>query len=375
MKICILGNQSRSVSNFWTVLLNHIKQAGHTSLCCVPEDESPDEVAYREKLSVISTQLSTYPLARKGINPFVDARSLYCLYRLFVREKPDYLFATTIKPVIYGCLAAKWAHIPHIYATITGLGYTFERDSFAKQCIHILAKNLYKQALCHIDGVFFQNPDDVATFTQANIVDKKTRILMARGTGVDTKHFAKANLLATDTITFLFVGRLLYAKGLEEYVESAKIVRSQYPNTRFQILGPMEEGFGGIPDALLHQWQDEGNIEYLGATRDVRPFLTACHVLVLPSWREGTPTSVMEAMSMGRAAIVTDAPGCREVVVDGENGFIVPVRDPNQLAKAMLRFVINPSLIDAFGAKSRTMAETIFDADIVANKILADMGL
>ncbi len=375
MTVLILGNQSRSVCNFWSVLMRHLTEQGHTVLCAVPSDSNPDEVAARERLSQIATRVFTYPLSRKGLNPFADLRTLRELYQLFQRERPDLLFTSTIKPVIYGSLAAKWARIPRIYATITGLGYTFERDSLLKRLIHRLAAGLYRIALNGISGVFFQNCDDVKTFKESGILGENARILMVRGTGVDTRRFACTPLPAAreGDFVFLFVGRLLVAKGLRAYADAARRVSARNASVRFQILGPQESGPGGLPREELERWISEGYIEYLGPTQDVRPYLEACHVLVLPSWREGVPTSVMEAMSVGRACIVTDVPGCREVVRNGENGFIVPLNDTDALVHAMEKCVDRYEETVRMGMRGREIACAEFDADRVAEKILLDM--
>lgn len=376
MKIIILGNQSRAVYNFWSVLARTLIGRGHTVVFALPKSCSDDEEKAQKHLVELGGEIRFYSLSRKGLNPFSDCKTFLDLYRLFVREKPNFLFSSTIKPVIYGCLAAKCAHIPHIYATITGLGYTFEKDSFFKCCIHFLASKLYYISLRGIEGVFFQNADDVAEFRASHSIDTHARILMARGTGVDTKRFQYTPLPAMQgKCVFLLVGRLLEAKGIVEYVEAAKRVRKKYPWACFQLLGPFEEGLGAIPKKTVEEWVSQGFIEYLGVTDDVRPYLAGAHIVVLPSWREGTPTAIMEAMSVGRACIVTDAPGCREVVVNGVNGLLVPCRQEESLARAMERLIEDPALVCAMGGESRKLAETVFDAEIVADKILQDMGI
>ena len=390
MKILILGNQARSTSNFWTVLMRRMRAAGHEVLCAVPAGDDAAEAAIRaigEEDPAFrkgpAVRLCHYPLDRKGLNPLRDMATMHALYRLFRQEKPDLLFATTIKPVIYGCMAARLARVPHIYATITGLGYAFEADNFFKKCVNRLSIGLYHCALAGAEGVFFQNRDDAELFRKVGILRRSARVLMARGgTGVDTHRFAEAPLPPLPAegcapeereIIFLLVGRLLEAKGLPEYAAAAKELKTQYPAARFQLLGPPEQGLGSVDLAQVRRWQDEGSIEYLGETRDVRPYVEACHALVLPSWREGTPTSIMEGMSMGRAAVVTDVPGCREVVEDGVNGCICAAHDPRALAAAMRRLLDEPGLLVRMGAAGRDLACREFDAEVVAEKSLVDM--
>ncbi|MDO5484046.1 MAG: glycosyltransferase family 4 protein [Desulfovibrionaceae bacterium] len=374
MKIVVLGNQARTVSIFWSMLMRRMRAGGHEVVCCVPPGDSDSDAALRG----LGVRLIHYPLDRKGLNPLRDAATLRALNRIFRAEKPDLLFASTIKPVIYGCLAARLQKIPHIYATITGLGYAFEADSPFKKCVNMFCAFLYHIALAGAEGVFFQNQDDIAVFRQNGILKKNARTLMARGTGVDTGHFSPAPLPAlppAGPVIFLLVGRLLEAKGLAEYAAAAREVKKRHPQARFQLLGPPEQGLGSVSLERVHQWEKECGLEYLGETRDVRPFVAAAHVLVLPSWREGTPTAVMEAMSMGRPALVTDAPGCREVVQEGINGRMVPVRDAQALARAMEEFIRKPDDIVRMGKAGRELAVRLFDAQVVAAGILRDMGV
>lgn len=202
VKIFVLGNQARSTSNFWTVLMRRMRAAGHEVLCAVPAGDDAADAAIRaigeEDPSFQkgpAVRLCHYPLDRKGLNPLRDMATMHALYRLFRQEKPDLLFATTIKPVIYGCMAARLARVPHIYATITGLGYAFEADTFFKKCVNRLSIGLYHCALAGAEGVFFQNRDDAELFRTVGILRHGARVLMARGgTGVDIRRFAEAPL-------------------------------------------------------------------------------------------------------------------------------------------------------------------------------------
>ena len=376
MKIIVLGNQAKAMSNFWSVLIRHMRKAGHEVVCCAPPGDADAEAV----LAAQGARMRHYALDRKGLNPMSDLRTTRELFRLFKEEKPDLLFASTIKPVIYGCMAARAAGVPHIYATITGLGYAFEADTFLKKCVNRLGRLLYRAALSGAEGVFFQNQDDISVFRQSGILGRNARVLTARGTGVDTKRFAPSPLpdytadgRLNGAPVFLLVARLLEAKGLPEYAEAARLLKARYPDARFQVLGPPEKGLGSVSMEQMDAWQKQGCIEYLGETRDVRPYVAAAHVLVLPSWREGTPTSIMEGMSMGRPAVVTDAPGCREVVRNGVNGYLVPLRDPQALAGAMEALITNPEDIARMGQAGRELALSEFDAEKVAARILEDM--
>ena len=197
---------------------------------------------------------------------------------------------------------------------------------------------------------------------------------MCKGTGVDLERFALAPHQEAPCHV-LFVGRLLEAKGLRELAQAARIVKGHHPEVRFSLLGPREQGLGAITPEELAAWEAEGTFTYLGVTRDVRPFVADADVVVLPSWREGTPCSLMEAMSMGRAVVAADAPGSREVVRDGVNGFLVPVRSPEALAATLERFIADPALAPRMGQKGRALAESELDATLVAQGIIRDMGM
>lgn len=363
MKALMLSNQGRSMSVFWRVLIETMQSRDMEVVCCVP-DAAPD-------LQAMNLKVLNYPLDRKGINPIKDLQTLRHLQKTFVAEKPDILFATTIKPVIYGCLAAKWTGVPHIYATITGLGYAFERDTALKRIINFASRQLYRYSLKDVAGIFFQNKEDACTFRKDGILDSTAPIYFAKGTGVDTSRFEQVPLPPDGGPIFLLVGRLLEAKGIREYAQAAAILKNKYPCAKFQLLGPPESGRGSLDLTEISQMSA---IEYLGQSNDVRPYWAKAHVAVLPSWREGLPTALMEAMSMGRPLVGTDVPGCREVIFNGKNGFFAPPHNPQALAQTMEQFIIQPDLISAMGAESRKIAENNFDAHVVANGILTDMS-
>lgn len=370
MNVAILGNQARAMVNFWSVLINRLRAEGHSVLCVIPAGDEEGDSALR----ALGVRVRHYPLDRKGLNPLRDAATAAALFRIFREERPDKLFCFTIKPVIYGAPAARLAGVRDRYAMITGLGYMFEADSTLKRILNKVAVLLYRFALWCVDTVFFQNEEDRKVFEHNHIVPAGTHIAMSRGTGVALDHFGEAPPVM-DPPTFILVGRLLEAKGLNEYAAAARMLKARHPQARFRVLGPPEQGLGSVSMQVMQQWQDEGIIEYMGQTRDVRPYLRDASVVVLPSWREGTPCSIMEGMSMGRASVVTDAPGCREVVQHGVNGFMVPLRDPKALADAMERFIVEPELIARMGKAGRRLAEDEFDAEKVSEHILKVMRL
>lgn len=378
MKIAIIGNQARAMSNFWTVLIRQLTEAGHEALCVLPaEAPGGDAAEWEKRLASLGARVEHYPLDRKGLNPLKDLSSLLALSRICRREKPDRLFAYSIKPVVYGALASALAGQPpkkDRFVMITGLGYMFEGGSALKNMLTQAARLLYRLAFSCSGGVFFQNEDDLALFKKLSILPPGARTFMSRGCGVDTDFFAPQAPPQGPPV-FLYVGRLLEAKGLRDLAAAARIVKARKPEAVFRILGPAEYGPGAVPLEEVLGWQSEGIVEYLGATKDVRPFLGQASVVLLPSWREGTPTSLMEAMSAGRALVAADAPGSREVVRQGINGFLVPVKDPPALANAVESFILDPGLASRMGAAGRELACSEFRADLVAAKLLREMGV
>jgi glycosyltransferase involved in cell wall biosynthesis len=315
-------------------------------------------------------------LARTGTNPLADLRSLFALWRLMRQLQPDWVLAYTIKPVIYGSLAAWLAGVPRRFALIPGLGYSFLGEGKGRAGLQTLVQKLYGAALARVHGVFFQNPDDAALFKQRSILPSSVPACVVNGSGVDVARFAPAPLPTRGSgVHFLLIGRLLGDKGVREYAAAAQQVRAQYPGTTFSLVGGLDSNPDCIAQQELDAWVAAGTIQYLGKLSDVRPALAACSAYVLPSYREGAPRSSLEAMATGRAVITTDAPGCRETVVDGDNGFLVPVRDPHALAAAMLKFIQQPDLIATMGARSRQMAEEKYDVHKVNAVMLREMGL
>ncbi|MDR2488450.1 MAG: glycosyltransferase family 4 protein [Desulfovibrio sp.] len=376
MKIAVLGNQARAMTNFWSVLLRRMIAAGHEALCLVPETGAGEEEVWEESLAGLGARLVRYPLDRKGLHPLRDAVTLLSLWRIFRRERPDVLFAYTIKPVIYGATAAALAGVPSRdgrHVMITGLGYMFEGDSPVKKLLLQVARILYRFALGHAGAVYFQNDDDRRLFERLCILPHSIAVRQSKGTGVDVHHFTTHEPPAEPPI-ILFVGRLLEAKGLRELAQAAALVRTEYPQVRFQLLGPAETGPGAVPLEQVREWEEQGLVEYLGETQEVRPYLERASAVILPSWREGAPCSLMEAMSMGRAVIAADAPGSREVVRDGVNGFLTPVRDARGLANAVNRFIMEPALARRMGAAGRALMEEEFSAESVACELLRSMG-
>jgi glycosyltransferase involved in cell wall biosynthesis len=366
----IIGGISRSLINFRGKMLQAMIAAGHTVTACAGEVE--DDVV--TSLSHWGVRFCGVQLDRRGTSLLGDRRYYQQLRQIIGQTAPDVVLCYTIKPVIYGSLAAANCGVPRIAAMITGVGAAQPGGTLKQQLVAALARRLYARALRHADVVFFQNRDDEAMFRSYRLLGKSRTVQIA-GSGVDTNHYCFTPA-ASQPLTFLLIARLLVNKGIREYLAAAVQLKEKHgAAVRCLLAGPPETGGGGIALQELQASAEKGVIEYLGSLDDVRPAIRQCSVYVLPSYREGMPRTVLEAMSMGRAIITTDAPGCRETVVDGVNGYLIPLKDAGALAQAMSRFVDDPSLIPRMGASSRALAEARFDVDKVNQVILAELGL
>ena len=369
MRVMVVGGLPRSLVNFRGPLLKAMVAAGHEVVASAAP--APPEVV--QTLSDWGIPFRPIPLARAGLNPVGDLRTLAALRRLIQQEKPDRILAYTAKPVIYANLAARLAGRPPVYSMITGLGYGFGDGSVRQRWVGKVVQTLYRRALTHSAGVFFQNPDDRAVFQTMGLLPPEVPVTLINGSGVDLDWYAPQPL--PETPVFLLVARLLADKGIREYVAAARQLKAQFPEARFRIAGDLDPNPMSVSRPEVAQWESEGVIEYLGKLDDVRPAFAEAQVYVLPSYREGTPRTVLEAMAMGRPIITTDAPGCRETVVHGRNGFLVPVRDVEALRSAMERFIVEPELAPAMGAESLKIAREKYDVHKVNAVILEAMGL
>ncbi|MDX3909601.1 MAG: glycosyltransferase family 4 protein [Sphingobium sp.] len=372
MKIVVIASLAYSLVNFRGRLLAAMIDNGHEVVACAP-DSDPDVEARLREMGVTYRQM---PMARTGMNPFKDIATLLWLTRFLKRERPQLVLAYTQKPIIYGGIASRIAGGARFYAMVSGLGHVFsDGDSRFLPLVRRIVSTLYRSALARAQALFVFNGDDEAEMLRHNILRRRTRVVQVPGSGVDLTHYAQQPVPEGPPI-FLMIARLLRNKGLVEFVEAARMVRTANPEVRCRLLGPLDLNPAAISRAEIDEWQAEGIIEYCGETRDVRPHLGAASVFVLPSWyREGLPRTILEAMAVGRAVITTDMPGCREPVDVGRNGYIVPPRNARALADAMLRFVHEPRLAVEMGAAARSTAEERFSVERVNALLLATMGL
>jgi glycosyltransferase involved in cell wall biosynthesis len=370
-RVVVIGGYARSLTLFRGPLLAAMVRRGHR-VTAMAADADPQVTA---ELTQMGVEFEEIPLARTSLDPRRDSATLLHLTRRLHALRPEAVLAYTIKPIIYGGLAARLVGVPRRYAMITGLGYALMgQEQWRRRALSTMVASLYRLGLDGAQIVFFQNPDDRREIQARGIVAGALRCELVRGSGVDLDAYAPVPLPA-GPLRFLFAGRLLREKGFLDYVEMARLVRAAHPSVRFDVLGRLDPNPTSFRAEDVAGWQREGLIEFHGEVADIRPFLAACHVLVLPSYREGTPRAVLEAMSMGRAAIVTDVPGCRETVVDGDNGFLVPPQSPTGLAAAAEQLIASPALLTQMAARGRVRAAELYDAHRVAAGMLDLMQL
>ncbi|PLX87859.1 MAG: glycosyltransferase family 1 protein [Desulfuromonas sp.] len=374
MKVLLIGSFAESLVNFRGDLIRSIGNAGHDVHVAAPELLCASGLC--EQLTLMGASVYDVSLSRTGLNPLADLKSLVSLWRLCRTVKPDLILTYTIKPVVYGTLAATLAGVKYRYTLITGLGYVFNAPSNGvRGILKRILLGLYRVALSCATRVIFQNADDRNLFVDKSLVaSRKAKIVS--GSGVNIERFAVTPFISRQQgIHFLFIGRLIADKGIYEFVEAARRVRQHYPQCQFHLVGWIDTNLSAIDRNELDRWVTDGLIVYHGRLEDVRPVIEKSHVFVLPSYREGVPRTVLEAMAMGRPIITTDAPGCRETVENGVNGYLVPVKDSASLAGTMLKFIENPELIDRMGAASRKRVEAVFDVHKVNAAMLDIMEL
>ncbi|MCP1289059.1 glycosyltransferase family 4 protein [Chromobacterium sp. S0633] len=363
MKICLVSNTSWSLFNFRHGLIQRLILDGHSIFIIAPHDN------YSEKLKMMGCTMIDVTLSAKGVNPISDGKLIYSLYRLYKNIAPDFIIHYTIKPNIYGSIASFFSQKPCIAIT-TGLGYTFVE----KNWIAYIAKYLYKIAFRWPKEVWFLNEDDKRVFLSHDLVKKEQAVLL-HGEGVNMNFFAPQPKTATDKkIRFLLISRMLWDKGVGEFVQTAKALTKLYPHAQFQLLGPCDvQNPSAIPKSLISEWAQEGSIEYLGITDDVRPFISQADCIVLPSfYREGIPRTLMEAAAMGKPLITTDNVGCRDLVIEGKTGFLCKIKDVDSLVKCCVNMLeLSDGERSAMGQAGRDFMAASFSEVHIINQYIA----
>lgn len=365
-KVVIISPKNRTIYNFRGDLIKEIIKLGYEVVVTGPNQ---DNIGKIEELGVRFVEI---PMEKNGVNPIHDVKYIWRLYRLLRMESPVATLGYTIKPVVYGSIAAKCAGVRNITSMVTGAGYLFTAQSKKAKFLKLIAKVLYKVGLSCADCVIFQNADDKKEFIENNLV-KPDKCKLVNGSGVNMEYFSKQDL--PPRTTFFMLSRALYSKGVKEYLDACRIVHGKYPEIRLMFLGAVES----MPDALswdlVQSYVADGSVEYFPETSDVREYMRECSIFVLPSYREGTPRTVLEAMSMGRGIITTDVPGCRETVKDGINGFLVPPYSARAVADKMFYIIEHPEYIPYFAEESWNYCMEKFEIRKVNDSMLRIMHL
>lgn len=355
LSLILLCNNAQMLINFRSDLILELINTGVEVHCLAP-DYTEAEIS---KLNEMGAICHHFYLVRNGTNPWQDIKSLFSIITTMKQINADSLLAISSKPIIWGLLASKFVDIKFCSALFTGLGYAFTPDhqSKPKKLKNILIF-LYKVCLPIADKIIFQNKDDCHEITQTCELEPH-KTLVIKGTGVNLQEWSYCEPFF-NPLTFTLVARLLIEKGVLEFLDASKCLKALYPQVRFWLIGGLDTNPGSLSKAQIEEFTELGIVEWFGFA-NVKEYLQSTSVFILPSYREGVPRSTQEAMAMGRPVITTDVPGCRETVIDGYNGYLIPPRDANALITAMQKFIEEPSLIPLMGYRSYQMAVDLFD--------------
>lgn len=365
-KVVIALNTAWNLVNFRAGLIRALIAQGYEVVAIAPHD------AYAARLAALGCRFVALPMDNKGTHPGRDLLLLLRFIRVLRKERPDVFLGYTVKPNVYGSLAAHLLGIP-VINNIAGLGAAFIRDNWLTKVV----RGLYKVALSRSCHVFFQNDEDRQMFIEMGLV-AAARTSRLPGSGIDLTAFSYATPPASTgrNFCFLLVARLLWDKGVGEYVAAARLVRAIYPHTTFQLLGFLDvQNPTAVSSAQMSAWEQEGIVQYLGVADDVRPHLIAADCVVLPSYREGVPRSLLEAAAIGRPIVTTDAVGCRDAIADQISGLLCRVRDAHDLAEKLLAMLRLPEVQRLqMGQAGRQKMTLEFDEQIVIHHYLSIIG-
>lgn len=368
MKIAVLSSHTSSLFWFRMDMMKDFIKKGHSVIALGPEPES----IWNQKFNEYGICYRQIYVERNGINPFNDLRTYRELKQFMKKEKPDKVFAYQAKTVVYGSLAAKVNGISEVYLLIAGLGSIFRGEGLKNKLVKTIMKTEYRLACNASKNVFFQNNDDKNEFINNGLI-KEDKTAIINGSGVNLEKFKSEPL--PDHPTFLFIGRLIRDKGVMEYLLACKQIKSVFPEVRCLLVGPYDSNPSALLPEELQPFIEQGIIEYFGEQSDVRPYLKQCSAYILPSYHEGTPKTVLEAMAVGRSIITTDAPGCRETVIDGYNGFLVPTKNVNSLVDKMEILIENRILNEEMAQRNLEIVKEKYDVKLINQSIMRTMGL
>ena len=371
--ILIIASYGPSLINFRLNLIKKLISNGYKVSVASPKDRFSDNL--QKELKDLGVNINIFSLSSVSLNFFKDFKTILKIFRIIQKSKPNIIISYTAKPVIYTGLVLKYFKKISYIPMITGLGYAFiHKESIKHKIVKYIITKLYQISLKNSSKIIFQNKDDQSLFAELKIIKDQNISYVVNGSGVDLNTYPLSDLPSKPV--FLMISRLLVDKGVREYVEAAKVVRSRFSNARFQLAGSLDENPSGIMAKELQSWINEGYIEYLGEIKSVQSILRLCKYYVLPSYREGTPRSTLEALSTGRPIITTDVPGCRETVVHEKNGLLIPARDIASLTNAMIRLLEEKEgVIQNMAKESFLIAKNKFEINKVNDSLFNIMGL
>ncbi len=367
MKAVLFANTDWYLYNFRRSLALALREAGHEVLLISPPGP------YGEKLRALGLRWQPLPMDRRSLNPLREAALLWHLYKLFLRERPALVHGFTIKCAVYGSLAARLARVPARVNAVAGMGYVFTSEDAKARALRPVVRGLLKLALGGRNArLILQNPDDVALFERAGLVEA-AQVRLIPGSGVDCSRFAVRSAVrdSEKPLRVLLPARLLWDKGIAEFIAAVRLLKGEGRVIDFLLAGDPDPGNpAAVPVDDVHGWVSEGLIQWLGHVDDMPALFASVDMVVLPSYREGLPKGLIEAAACALPLVTTDVPGCREVVTDGVDGLLVPVRDAAALANAIARLQDDPALAATLGAAARTKALAMFDERIVIEKTI-----
>ena len=371
--ILIIASYGPSLINFRLNLIKKLISNGYKVSVASPKDRFSDNL--QKELKDLGVNINIFSLSSVSLNFFKDFKTILKIFRIIQKSKPNIIISYTAKPVIYTGLVLKFFKKISYIPMITGLGYAFiHKESIKHKIVKYIITKLYQISLKNSSKIIFQNKDDQSLFAELKIIKDQNISYVVNGSGVDLNTYPLSDLPSKPV--FLMISRLLVDKGVREYVEAAKVVRSRFSNARFQLAGSLDENPSGIMTKELQSWINEGYIEYLGEIKSVQSILRLCKYYVLPSYREGSPRSTLEALSTGRPIITTDVPGCRETVVHEKNGLLIPARDIASLTNAMIRLLEEKEeVIQNMAKESFLIAKNKFEINKVNDSLFNIMGL
>jgi len=367
MTFLMISPKNRTVYNFRGDLIRSIIAKGYDVIVTGPDQTDVD------KIEALGAKFVEIPMNKTGTNVFGDLKYCLKLRKIMRKYTPDITLGYTVKPVVYGAIAAHLAGVKNICGMVTGGGYTFTAKTTKARLLGMLVRFLYRIGFRVTDHIIFQNEDDLEEFCARKLTTRK-KCNVVNGSGVNMEHFTSDSM--PEETSFFMLSRLLKSKGVMEYLEAAKIVKAQHPEAKFYLLGKYETAMqDAVSKDFVESFIDQGIVTRFEETSDVRPYYEMCSVFVLPSYREGTPRTVLEAMSMGRAIITTDTNGCRSTVEDGTSGYLVPVADVQELAKKMQCFLEKPDLARTMGQESLRLCRERFEVGKVNQDMLRIMQI